>query len=309
MSKREKALFGILIIVFLIITLFSAANINAVNDTFREASPAYGKKVPELQVTESIPYSKEDFHLYLFIGQSNMSGKANIEDEDQVIIGHAYLFNKEEKWEPAQPGIVQGANPSLQGYNRYSTVGSPKSVNGLNPAHTFAKVITQNKKDIGVGIISNAIGGTQLRQWQKGSGSNYFEEAVRRTKEAMKYGTLKGIIWHQGEGDRNNPQYLEYPEKLKVFVADLREALGVNPDTVPFLAGQCLPNDKYGAINNQIANIKNFVPNSDYISSSGMTDKGDKTHFDSKSQRILGERYAAKILKMVYAIEIPEESK
>src|SRR5690606_20312226 len=84
---------------------------------------------------DEIPYSKEKFHIYLFIGQSNMAGRAPIEDQDKIIMERTYLLNKEDKWELAQPGthIPRPAELTatamrymhalpLQGYNRYSTV-------------------------------------------------------------------------------------------------------------------------------------------------------------------------------------------
>ena len=38
-----------------------------------------------------------------------------------------------------------------------------------------------------------------ITQW--GKGTHYYSEAVGRARQAMKYGKLKGILWHQGCGD------------------------------------------------------------------------------------------------------------
>lgn len=82
----------------------------------------------------------------------------------------------------------------------------------------------------------NARGGTTLSQWTKGEGGKgYYEEAVRRTKQALQYGELKAILWHQGCGDSKNTD--DYLDKLAAFVENLRTDLGVDAE-VPFIAGK-----------------------------------------------------------------------
>ncbi len=47
---------------------------------------------------------KQERHIFLLIGQSNMAGRAKIEEQDKVAIPHALLWNiGEKKWEPAIP--------------------------------------------------------------------------------------------------------------------------------------------------------------------------------------------------------------
>lgn len=50
----------------------------------------------------------------------------------------------------------------------------------------------------------------------------------------MKYGTLKAIIWHQGEADCHHPE--AYKEKIIQLMTDLRNDLGM-PD-LPVVVGQ-----------------------------------------------------------------------
>jgi hypothetical protein len=240
-------------------------------------------------------YSVNDLHLYLFIGQSNMAGRAPIEEEDKGPIERAYLLNNNEQWEPAQTG--EYGSRGYQGFNRYSTVEVASKKNGLNPALPFAKVITERMPHARIGIISNAVGDTNIAKWQKGAGTYFFEEAVRRTKCAMEQGQLMGILWHQGEADRNNDRYLQ---QLLQLAADLRSELGVRADEVPFVAGQLLPGAKYEHFNTKIiVEIAHSVPNSDYVISDGTSSIGDDTHFSAEGQRILGKRYAFKMLEMM----------
>ena len=61
-------------------------------------------------------------------------------------------------------------------------------------------------------------------------------DPLRRCRVALKDGTLKGILWHQGESDSNPETASVYEQKLHALIARFRRELSA-PD-VPFLAGQ-----------------------------------------------------------------------
>lgn len=234
---------------------------------------------------------KENFHIYLCIGQSNMAGRAPIEDADLSGYDNVYLFNQNNNWEAAAFGTYNG---KLQGFNRYSTTESADKTNGLSPASTFAKKIASENSGIKVGIVSNARGGTSIDEWLKGAESGYYEATLSRVKEAMKYGTLKGILWHQGESDQATKD--TYMSRLQTLINDLRTDLGISD--LPFVAGQLLP--KYTEFNEMILTLPDNVANTACVLSEGTADKGDDLHFDAASARLMGERYAEKITEAVY---------
>ncbi|MDF2660767.1 MAG: coagulation factor 5/8 type domain protein, partial [Paenibacillus sp.] len=256
--------------------------------------------LPVPQTVASVTYSKEDFHIYLFIGQSNMNGRDLIPYEDRVVVDRAYLLNAGDRWEYAQPYPL-GSKSDVQGFNRYSSVDTG-TFNGMNPALSFSRAVTESVYGVNVGIVSNARGGTSVSQWQKGSGEQLYEEAVRRTIEAMRHGTLKAIFWLQGEGDANTANYLE---KVNNIASGIRNELGVSAADVPFIASQNPPG--YDINNERIQHISEFVANSDWISSVG-TSTIDGTHFDGMSERILGIRYAVKALASIYNSNIDENT-
>ena len=172
--------------------------------------------------------------IFLLIGQSNMAGCAPIGDLDKTVLSDVYLFNGQEQWEKA-------AN-TVAGLNRYSTVETRLRPNSLNPAYSFGRKIAEYTGHK-IGLVSNARGGTRISWWQKGySGENDFdlyEKAVARTKAALAASpgaVLKGIIWHQGEGDNGVAAAKAYPEELQKLVGSLRTDLNV-PDAV-FIAGE-----------------------------------------------------------------------
>ena len=227
-----------------------------------------------LVVPAKEPGPKEKLHVYLLIGQSNMAGRAVIAEEEAGEIDRCFLLNGDDEWEAAK-------NP----LNRYSTIRKGLGMQKLNPGYSFAHAMLSGDEKVSLGLVVNAKGGTRIEQW--GKGTKFYVEAVRRAKEAQKTGTLKGILWHQGESNAGNPE--GYLEKLAALVADLRKDLDA-PD-LPFVAGQVRD---VPAINEQIARLPETVPMTAFVSSDGLT-ATDRWHFDAASQKLLGERYAEKI--------------
>lgn len=229
----------------------------------------------------------KNLDIYLLIGQSNMAGRAKLEKGDDKPIPGAWLLNDKEKFEIAQSPM-----------NRYSTIRKKPSdpkYQKLNLGHTFTITMLKNKKANNIGIICNAKGGSNIDEWAKGS--KFYKEALNRYRIAMRSGTLKGILWHQGESNKNDSDYLK---KLQTLIIDLRTDLKL-PE-LPFVAGQILQNvsDKGGTgINSQIAQLPKKLKNTAYVSSKRLKDLGDKLHFSNKSQKELGKRYAEAIQKLL----------
>ncbi len=212
-----------------------------------------------------------NLHLYLLIGQSNMAGRAAIPKELEGVIDRCYLLNDKNEWEPAR-------NP----LNRHSSVRKGPGMQKLGPGHSFARKMLQQDKNATIGLIVNARGGTGIDEWH--GKSDLYRGARKRTKEAMKHGTLKGVLWHQGESDQGKAD--AYLGKLHTLIANLRSDFN-NPN-LPFVAGQIA---KPGTINTEIARLATSTHAASFASSNGLTTT-DGTHFDTKSQILLGERYA-----------------
>lgn len=215
--------------------------------------------------------------IYLLIGQSNMAGRAPIGAEQKEPIARCELLDGEGQWEPA-------SNP----LNRHSSIRKGLGMQKVNPGYSFAQKMLAADKTRSLGLVVNAKGGSSIGQWKKGD--PFYNDAVRRTKEALQAGgTLAGILWHQGESDQNDADYLA---KLKVLIADLRQDFG--NEKLPFVAGQV---SKVELINRQVAALPAEVPQTAFASSRGLTCM-DRWHFDPKSMKLLGERYADAILQL-----------
>ena len=237
-----------------------------------------------------------EYDVFLLIGQSNMAGRGYMTEKDKEVFDkNVFILNDAGE-------VVPATNP----LNQYSSIRKGMSIQRINPGFSFSKKIAKKTKRK-ILLVVNARGGTTLSQWSKGEeGEGYYEEAVRRTKQAMQYGTLKAILWHQGCGDSKKTDV--YLEKLAVFVQNLRTDLGAD---VPFIAGELGQwRSNVAAFNEMIHSISEYIPDSDWVSSDGgvpiaTPDPEGKPnmkdpHFDRKSLIIIGRRYADKVLDMCY---------
>lgn len=227
-----------------------------------------------------------DLQLFLLIGQSNMAGRGKIEPVDREPIPRVLMLNKDLAWVPAidplhfdKPDIV-----------------------GVGIGRTFARVLANANPSATLGLIPAAVGGTSLPEW-KPDGKLY-ADAVRRARVAMKSGRLRGILWHQGEGDATAELAPTYRDRFAEFIAHLRADL--DAADVPVVVGELgeylmAPGDRHvyaRAVNEQLALIPLKVPHSGFVSSAGLVHKGDGVHFDSPSAREFGRRYAHAFLAL-----------
>jgi hypothetical protein len=233
-----------------------------------------------------MPRDKAKFHLYLLIGQSNMAGRGVVEEADKKPHPHVNMFNKGNTW-------VQAVDP----------LHFDKPIAGVGLGSSFGRAMADTDPEIIIGLIPCAVGGTPLARWQKGK--DLYEQALVRARAAMKDGTLKGILWHQGEGDsKREADAKSYGERLATMVTDLRADLGAGD--VPFVAGRLgeflKPKDGepafYDVVNAEIDSIATRVPKAAVVPSTGLKHKGDGVHFDSASLHEFGRRYAAAMQKL-----------
>lgn len=225
--------------------------------------------------------SSENLQIFLLIGQSNMAGRAEIEKQDMDTLENVYLYSGS-GWEKA-------GNP----LNKYSTIRKDLQFQKLGPGYTFAREMAENLQNQNVGLVVNVRGGTAISEWMPGT--HFYNEAVNRTKAALKNGMLRGILWHQGES--NIEDTATYMGDLEVLIGSLRSDF--NMPALPFVAGQ-LSEDKpaRAGFNNMIIQLPDKVSSTAVATSMGLS-TFDDTHFDSESQRELGRRYALEMLKLI----------
>lgn len=212
-------------------------------------------------------------HIFLLIGQSNMSGRGLVESVDRVPHARVYAFAKDMDWVPAVDPIAFD-KPMLA---------------GVGPGRTFGNAIADSHPDWVVGLVPAAFGGTTLDQWSPGG--KLYGDAVARTRAALRGGArLAAILWLQGESE--TPLTAQtYVARFSQMASRLRDDLGAAD--APIIVGELGRFVSVAdAMNPQLARIPASVRRCSLVSSLGLTDKGDRLHFDSHSARELGRRYA-----------------
>ena len=236
--------------------------------------------------------AKEKFYLFLLVGQSNMAGRGPMTDADQIPHPRVLMLNQAGAWVPA-------ADPLH--------FDKPKAV-GVGLGLTFADAVAAAHPEVTIGLIPCAVGGSPIGSWQPGyfynaTQSHPWDDALRRAQIALGAGTLKGILWHQGESDATREFAEGYAAKLQALIARMRAALGA--PNVPFIVGQMgrFEGSPWNDYKIQVDRAHRELPEKlarvAFVSAEGLKDKGDKTHFDTASYRELGRRYADAYLRLV----------
>jgi len=226
---------------------------------------------------------KQTFHIYLLIGQSNMAGRGQVAAEDKTVHPRVFMFNRARQWAPA-------ANP----------LHFDKPAAGVGPGLAFGKAMADRDPSVRIGLVPCAVGGTSISKWMPGAkddatGTHPYDDAIARARAAVEDGVLRGIIWHQGEGDSSAQSAPLYGERLAAFIERLRKDLGA-PDVLFVAAGLgdfvVSRNAEAGVVNQAMERLAGRVKNYAFVNSTGLKDKGDRLHFDAASARELGRRYA-----------------
>ena len=257
---------------------------------------------------------KEQFHIYLCFGQSNMEGNATPEAMDKKDVDPRFQmlacvnFNNPKRsmgeWYTATPPIVREGT-------------------GLGMADYFGRTMVKYlPEDIKVGVVDVAIGGTKIEGFMQEEVGNYiasmnpstegwlinyfsyydndpYKRLVDMAKIAQESGVIKGILLHQGES--NNTQQ-DWPNKVKQIYDRLLEDLNLNAEETPLFVGEMVSKQEGGACwghNAVIAKVPSVIPNSYVISSANCPQKGDGLHFTAQGYRIMGQRYAKAALELM----------
>ncbi|NGF57919.1 sialate O-acetylesterase [Parapedobacter sp. SGR-10] len=225
---------------------------------------------------------KSGYDLYLLIGQSNMAGRGIIEAEDTVTHNRVFALN-------ASDTFVLAKEP----------LHFDKANRGTGPGLAFGKAMVEVNPKIQIGLIPAAVGGTKISYWEPGNSRGLYEEAIRKAKVAIKYGTLKGIIWQQGESDSNSKDAPLYKERLLNLLTAFRKDLG--NDNLPIVIGglgDFLKSSQYKVVNKALEEVAAELPNAGFSEASRQGHIGDRLHFNSEAQRENGKNMAKAMLRL-----------
>ena len=252
----------------------------------------------------------QNFHIYLCIGQSNMEAGARPAEQDldfndprfsfMAAVDMPNLGREMGKWYTAVPPICREGN-------------------NMGPVDFFGRKMIENLPEhIKVGVINVSVAGAKIELWDKNDykeyidnerdwmkaiveqyGGNPYQRLVEMAKLAQKDGVIKGILMHQGESNSEDPLW---PERVRDIYNDLCKDLGLNPKETPLLAGELKYEEQDGVcwrFNRDIMpRLPEVLPNSHIISALGCESTGDQFHFSTEGMRLLGYRFADKMLEL-----------
>lgn len=153
-------------------------------------------------------------HSFLLIGQSNAGGRG-FANEVEPIINEKIFVLRNGRWRPM-----------------YVPVNADRVTSGINLVESFADLYAK-EKNVEVGIIPCADGGTCLDQWTVGG--LLFDHDCYMAELASRTSTIAGVLWHQGESDCGEERYPLYEEKLTVILNAFRQRLNLYDATTHLL--------------------------------------------------------------------------
>lgn len=228
--------------------------------------------------------------LFLLAGQSNMAGRGDVAAEDRTSTPGILALNRALEWVPA-------ADP----------LHFDKPSAGVGPGLSFARAVAARHSDAIIGLIPAAVGGSPITAWESGvvypeTGARPWDDALLRTRHALRHGELRAILWHQGESDANPQAAPRYEARLRALISRFRAEFA--NARLPVLLGQ-LGNwperpwdDAWKRVDQAHRDIASSMPDVRFVSSQGLAHKGDVLHFDAPAARELGRRYATAYLAM-----------
>jgi hypothetical protein len=218
-------------------------------------------------------------YVFILMGQSNMSGRGKA--TDVPALGHPdILMWRDGQWTVAKEPLHRD---------------KPERC-GIGLGMSFAVELVSKSDLAPIGLIPCAVGGSPLKRWMPGA--DLYEQAVAQARVGLKQGTLAGFLWHQGEHDSCFEEMADsYGERLAIMISSLRKELDATE--IPFIAGELGPflraysgTAHFNVVNRHLSELESSVTNYTCISAEDMTDNGDALHFNAKSLREFGIRYA-----------------
>lgn len=247
------------------------------------------------------------FHIYLCFGQSNMEGGVPAESVDMEYVDPRFKVL-----------ATDATNENRTMGNWYTAYPRIVGLGGLCPLDYFGRsMVAALPADYKVGVVPVASGGVDIRAFFPDTGEDFifytenpkvakydcklYERLINMARIAKQSGVIKGILMHQGEANDNETRD-EWLGWVKYVYDRLISDLNLNAAEVPLLAGEVVGKAEGGAAYNHneiIAKLPEVIPTAHVISSAGCPNgcPGD-LHFSALGYRMLGKRYALKILEL-----------
>ena len=139
--------------------------------------------------------------LFILAGQSNMSGRGKLEHLPRKELDQAiYVFGNDYRWRI-------GSEPVDSPTGQVDAISKDPGA-GVSPAMAFAREIRQRRPDVAIGLIPCAMGATTMFEWERRlDRTSLYGSCLYRAKQASSMGSLKAILFFQGEWDAPDKSY------------------------------------------------------------------------------------------------------
>jgi len=241
----------------------------------------------KMDFPENLP-PKKDVWIFIMAGQSNMAGRGVVEPPDTLSNSRILTINRDNE-------IIIAKEP-LHFYE--------PNLTGLDCGVSFARELIRHRNSITILLVPAAVGGSSSTQWLGDSlhrNVRLLSNFKTRVEAVKKYGTMKGILWHQGEADTEAKLIPEYEGRLQKIFAQLR--LYCDDATLPIVIGELGSFSEnqanWNLINESIHHYVSTDKQAAVVDTDDLKPKDDKVHFNSAGQRIMGERMAKTFLDMI----------
>jgi hypothetical protein len=232
------------------------------------------------------PAAPELFDLYLLIGQSNMAGRGVVEEIDRKVHPRVWSFGALDSWIPAQEPLHFDIE------NR-----------GVGPGFAFGRHMAGEQPERTIGLLPCAVGGTLISYWAPDHSRGLYAEALRRARLARKFGTLRGVLWQQGESDSSASNAPLYEERLRGLVGNLRRDLE-DPGLLFVIGGlppfQLAIKEHASVVQDALRSVAESTPDCAFVEGSDLGHIGDELHYNSAAQRENGANYARAMLELLH---------
>lgn len=231
--------------------------------------------------------------MYILAGQSNMVGRGALSPpKTYANATRIFSFNSGCSW-------VAGADP----------LHTDDATAGIGPGMAFADKLLDLIGDptLEIGLIPCAKSGSAMADWApRWRAGSFYGAMLKRAQLAQAQGTLKGIIWYQGETDAQSSGYpLPWLEGVRALINNVRCDLQM--PTLPAIITKIGPDPHsatypmWSAVQLYADQIADVAPHDiSVVSAADLTAKvGDLVHIDANSAVTLGQRYAAAMYGML----------
>ena len=232
---------------------------------------------------ENMP-ARHNLWVFMLAGQSNMAGRGLVAPCDTLQQHRILTVNMGRQW-------VLAREP-LHFYEPRLT--------GLDCGLSFARELIRHLPDsVSIALMPCAVGGSSIRQWLGDSlhrNVRLLSNFSSMVDLAKRYGTVRAVLWHQGESDASPEGIMQYEQHLGKLISTFRQLAG--SPYLPVLIGELgafAPPEKqqrWDSINFIIHQVASRDVNTFVIGTGDLETRGDSVHFNAAGQRSMGWRFA-----------------